>query len=154
MRGHVPGAARRPYPGRAAQARALGIWAAVSSLVLPAGPLLGGFLVTGGGWRLVFLINIPLVAAALISVLLLVAPGAVRPRSARPDPDRSRAGHNRLRGHRHRPPRPATRLDDRDRDRRRRRDRARGVAATRRRRCCRPTWCTGRPSPGTTWRRC
>ncbi|HEY2206812.1 MAG TPA: MFS transporter [Pseudonocardia sp.] len=60
------------YPERAAQARALGIWAGASSLALPAGPLLGGLLVTGGGWRLVFLVNIPVVAAALVAVPLLV----------------------------------------------------------------------------------
>ncbi|WP_051579452.1 MFS transporter [Pseudonocardia acaciae] len=61
------------YPDRAAQARALGIWAGVSSLALPAGPLLGGLLVTAGGWRLVFDINIPVVAGALVAVPLLVA---------------------------------------------------------------------------------
>jgi DHA2 family methylenomycin A resistance protein-like MFS transporter len=61
------------YPDRAAQARALGIWAGISSLALPAGPLLGGLLVTAGGWRLVFGINIPVVVAALVAVPLLVA---------------------------------------------------------------------------------
>lgn len=61
------------YPDRAAQARALGIWAGISSLALPAGPLLGGLLVTTGGWRLVFGINIPVVVAALVAVPVLVA---------------------------------------------------------------------------------
>jgi MFS transporter, DHA2 family, methylenomycin A resistance protein len=61
------------YPDRAAQARALGIWAGISSLALPAGPLLGGLLVTAGGWRLVFGVNIPVVAAALVAVPALVA---------------------------------------------------------------------------------
>jgi MFS transporter, DHA2 family, methylenomycin A resistance protein len=60
------------YPGRAEQARALGIWAGVSSLALPAGPLLGGLLVTVGGWRWVFLVNIPIVVAALIVIPRLV----------------------------------------------------------------------------------
>lgn len=60
------------YPDRAAQARALGIWAGVSSLALPAGPLLGGALVTAGGWRLVFWINLPVVVLALVAIPRLV----------------------------------------------------------------------------------
>lgn len=60
------------FPERAQQARALGIWAGVSSLALPAGPLFGGLLVTGGGWRAVFWINLPVVMAALILTLRLV----------------------------------------------------------------------------------
>jgi DHA2 family methylenomycin A resistance protein-like MFS transporter len=62
----------RAYPRRAEQARALGIWAGVSSLALPAGPLLGGLLVGSAGWRAVFLINIPVVALALCATLALV----------------------------------------------------------------------------------
>jgi DHA2 family methylenomycin A resistance protein-like MFS transporter len=49
------------YPGRAAQARAIGIWAGVGSIALPAGPLLGGALIESIGWRAVFLINVPVV---------------------------------------------------------------------------------------------
>jgi DHA2 family methylenomycin A resistance protein-like MFS transporter len=41
----------RAYPERAERARALGLWAGVSSLALPAGPLLGGLLVSSAGWR-------------------------------------------------------------------------------------------------------
>jgi DHA2 family methylenomycin A resistance protein-like MFS transporter len=67
------------YPDRAAQARALGVWAGVSSLALPAGPLLGGALVTAGGWRLVFWINAPVVVLALVAVPLVVPPAAPRP---------------------------------------------------------------------------
>jgi MFS transporter, DHA2 family, methylenomycin A resistance protein len=67
------------FPERAARARALGIWAGVSSLALPAGPLLGGFLVASGGWRLVFLVNVPVVLAALVAVPRLVPAGAGRP---------------------------------------------------------------------------
>jgi DHA2 family methylenomycin A resistance protein-like MFS transporter len=63
------------YPDRAQQARALGIWDAISSFALPAGPLLGGLLITADGWRTVFLINLTVVAAALVAVPLLVAPG-------------------------------------------------------------------------------
>nr|WP_243274916.1 MFS transporter [Streptomyces albus] len=56
----------------AARARALGVWAGVSSLALPAGPLLGGALVGTVGWRMVFWVNLPVVAAALVAVARLV----------------------------------------------------------------------------------
>jgi DHA2 family methylenomycin A resistance protein-like MFS transporter len=54
------------FPDRRAQARALGVWAGVSSLALPAGPVLGGLLVTAAGWRAVFWINLPIIAVAAI----------------------------------------------------------------------------------------
>ncbi|HEY2670553.1 MAG TPA: MFS transporter, partial [Rugosimonospora sp.] len=63
------------YPQAAERARALGIWAAISALSLPAGPLLGGLLVTTLGWRSVFLVNLPVVAVALVAVPRLVGPG-------------------------------------------------------------------------------
>jgi len=64
------------YPDRAAQARALGVWVAVSSLALPAGPLLGGLIVSTAGWRAVFWINPPVVAVCLVGVPAWVrAPG-------------------------------------------------------------------------------
>ena len=55
----------RAFPDRAEQARAVGVWAGVSALALPAGPLLGGALVSSVGWRAVFLINLPIVVAAI-----------------------------------------------------------------------------------------
>ncbi|HJQ43710.1 MAG TPA: MFS transporter, partial [Jatrophihabitantaceae bacterium] len=65
------------YPDRAEQARAIGIWAAASSLALPAGPLLGGLLVDSIGWRVIFWINVPLVVAIVVAALRMVphAPG-------------------------------------------------------------------------------
>jgi MFS transporter, DHA2 family, methylenomycin A resistance protein len=48
------------FAERAEQARAIGIWAGVGSLALPAGPLLGGALVLGLGWRWVFIVNLPI----------------------------------------------------------------------------------------------
>jgi DHA2 family methylenomycin A resistance protein-like MFS transporter len=57
---------------RAEHARALGIWAGVSALALPTGPVLGGVLVTEVGWRAVFWINLPVVAAAFTATIRLV----------------------------------------------------------------------------------
>ncbi|MDQ0766315.1 MFS transporter [Streptomyces canus] len=51
----------RAFPDDAARARAIGGWAAIGSLALPAGPLVGGALVDGFGWWAVFLINVPVV---------------------------------------------------------------------------------------------
>ena len=66
------------YPDRAAQARALGVWAAVSSLALPAGPLLGGLIVSSAGWRAVFWVNPPVAAVCLVGVLAWVRPAGRR----------------------------------------------------------------------------
>jgi MFS transporter, DHA2 family, methylenomycin A resistance protein len=55
----------RAYPDAAQRARAIGIWAAISSLALPAGVIAGGALVDGPGWRWAFLVNLPLIAVAL-----------------------------------------------------------------------------------------
>ncbi len=47
------------------QARAYGTWAGATTLLTLAGPLVGGLLVDTVSWRAVFLINVPLVVAAL-----------------------------------------------------------------------------------------
>ncbi|PZS35782.1 MAG: MFS transporter [Pseudonocardiales bacterium] len=60
------------FPGRAEQARAIGVWAGVGSLALPAGPVLGGALVQGLGWRWVFFLNVPIVLAAGIVAFRIV----------------------------------------------------------------------------------
>jgi len=54
----------RAFPERGVQARAIGIWAGVGAVALPAGPLLGGLLVQGLGWRWVFVLNVPIVLVA------------------------------------------------------------------------------------------
>jgi EmrB/QacA subfamily drug resistance transporter len=51
------------------QARAYGIWAGATSGTTLLGPFIGGVLVDTVSWRAVFLLNIPLVAAALYAVL-------------------------------------------------------------------------------------
>ncbi|MGH8962216.1 MAG: MFS transporter [Jatrophihabitantaceae bacterium] len=66
------------FPDREQQARALGTWAAASSLALPAGPLLGGLLVGTSSWRLVFWINVPLVALTLAAAMRVVPRSAGR----------------------------------------------------------------------------
>lgn len=45
--------------------RAFGIWAAATSVVATAGPPIGGILVELAGWRVAFLINLPVVAIGL-----------------------------------------------------------------------------------------
>jgi DHA2 family methylenomycin A resistance protein-like MFS transporter len=62
----------RAFDDGAARARAIGVWAGIGSLALPAGPLLGGALIGGFGWRAVFLINVPIVLISLIAVALVV----------------------------------------------------------------------------------
>ncbi|MBR7837016.1 MFS transporter [Actinospica durhamensis] len=49
----------------AARARAVGVWGAVAGLSLASGPVLGGMLVSGLGWRSIFWINVPIGALAI-----------------------------------------------------------------------------------------
>jgi len=49
---------RHIYPDRRERARALGVWTAVSGISLAVGPVLGGVLVAGGGWRWIFWFNL------------------------------------------------------------------------------------------------
>jgi EmrB/QacA subfamily drug resistance transporter len=46
--------------------QAIGTWAAATTIVTLAGPVLGGFLANAGLWRGVFLINLPIGIAALV----------------------------------------------------------------------------------------
>ncbi len=48
-----------------AKGRAIGIWAATGAAAGAIGPVLGGWLIDIGSWRLAFLINLPLAAAAV-----------------------------------------------------------------------------------------
>jgi EmrB/QacA subfamily drug resistance transporter len=49
----------------AAKGRAVGIWAAAGAIAGAVGPILGGWLIDLGSWRSIFLINLPLAAAAI-----------------------------------------------------------------------------------------
>jgi MFS family permease len=48
-----------------AKGRAIGIWAAAGAAAGAIGPVLGGWLIDAGSWRLVFLINVPLSVATI-----------------------------------------------------------------------------------------
>ena len=60
------------FPDGPEQAKAIGVWAGIGSLALPAGPLLGGALIAAFGWRSVFLINVPIVLVALVVAIVVV----------------------------------------------------------------------------------
>jgi EmrB/QacA subfamily drug resistance transporter len=55
-----------------ARSRMVGIWAASGSVAAAVGPVLGGWLIDRVGWPAIFLINIPLAAAAIALALWAV----------------------------------------------------------------------------------
>jgi MFS transporter, DHA2 family, methylenomycin A resistance protein len=55
------------YDDRGTRARAIGIWAMVGGFASGSGPLLGGILAYGLGWRWIFFVNVPL---GIIGMLL------------------------------------------------------------------------------------
>jgi EmrB/QacA subfamily drug resistance transporter len=63
--------------------RAIGIWAAVSSVGMALGPVVGGFLLDHFWWGSTFLINVPVAAVGLVAMALLLReskdPGHSRP---------------------------------------------------------------------------
>jgi EmrB/QacA subfamily drug resistance transporter len=62
------------------RARAIGTWAGVFGLAAAVGPLVGGLLIDTAGWRWIFLINLPVVAAALLFSLRLPETRGTAPR--------------------------------------------------------------------------
>ncbi|HWD08862.1 MAG TPA: MFS transporter [Actinomycetota bacterium] len=54
------------------RAKAIGIWAGVSGLAVAIGPVIGGLLLVHFWWGSIFLINVPVCAAALVAGRLLI----------------------------------------------------------------------------------
>jgi EmrB/QacA subfamily drug resistance transporter len=73
------------FTERRERARAIGVWGAVIGLSMALGPVLGGVLVDGIGWRSIFWINVPIGLAAMVLTGLFV-PESKAPRARRFDP--------------------------------------------------------------------
>lgn len=73
------------FPDRAERARAIGVFGSMSGLALALGPILGGALVDGVGWRAIFWVNVPVVAVAIVCTALFV-PESRADRARRFDP--------------------------------------------------------------------
>ena len=69
----------------AARSRAVGLWAASASAAAAIGPVLGGWLIDTVGWRMIFLINLPLAAGAIALALVGVEQDHGRAEAARLD---------------------------------------------------------------------
>ncbi len=56
----------------AERGRAIGIWSGVSGLGVAIGPLVGGYLLDHFWWGSVFLVNLPVIAVAIVAVIAIV----------------------------------------------------------------------------------
>ncbi|HEU5265319.1 MAG TPA: MFS transporter, partial [Jatrophihabitans sp.] len=65
--------------------KAIGIWAGASGMAIAIGPITGGLLLKYFWWGSIFLVNVPIVAVALIGIFVLV-PESRDPRPGRLDP--------------------------------------------------------------------
>ncbi len=73
------------FTDRRERARAIGVWGAVIGVSMSLGPVLGGVLVDGVGWRSIFWVNVPIVAAAVVLTARFV-PESRAARARRIDP--------------------------------------------------------------------
>jgi EmrB/QacA subfamily drug resistance transporter len=76
---------RNTFENPRERAQAIGLWGAVTGLALALGPVLGGLLVQGVGWRSIFWVNIPVGVTALLLVTAFV-PESKAPAGRRTDP--------------------------------------------------------------------
>ncbi|HEY0280679.1 MAG TPA: MFS transporter [Solirubrobacterales bacterium] len=60
------------FPAGPERRSALAAWGGISSIGLAAGPVVGGAIIDSVGWRLIFLINLPIAAMSLVGVLAYV----------------------------------------------------------------------------------
>ncbi|WP_327069480.1 DHA2 family efflux MFS transporter permease subunit [Kitasatospora sp. NBC_01250] len=67
------------------QPKAIGIWAGAVGLAIAIGPITGGLLIEHFWWGSVFLVNVPIVAVALVAMFLLV-PDSRDPNPGKLDP--------------------------------------------------------------------
>lgn len=67
------------------RAKAIGIWSGTTGLGVAIGPIAGGWLLAHFWWGSVFLVNVPIVAFALVAAIWLV-PDSKNPTSKRTDP--------------------------------------------------------------------
>jgi EmrB/QacA subfamily drug resistance transporter len=63
---------------RAERARAITAWTATSGLAIAVGPLVAGWLLEDHAWGSTFLINVPIVVAAIVGALFLVPPSKAK----------------------------------------------------------------------------
>ncbi len=76
---------RNTFDDQRERAQAIGIWGAVTGIGLAMGPILGGLLVQGVGWRSIFWVNIPIGLTA-IGLTRWYVPESRAPRPRRLDP--------------------------------------------------------------------
>ncbi|WP_077800825.1 MFS transporter [Streptomyces sp. JHA26] len=69
---------RHAYEDARERARAIALWTVGGSVAMAAGPVLGGLLTDGAGWRSVFLLNLP-VGAVILGLLVRVERSPRRP---------------------------------------------------------------------------
>src|SRR5215831_6943870 len=72
------------FTDHAERTKAIGLWAAVSGLGVAIGPVAGGWLLAHFSWGSIFLVNLPIVAAALVAGYWLV-PASRAPQASRLD---------------------------------------------------------------------
>ncbi|MEH6373426.1 MFS transporter [Streptomyces sp. KLMMK] len=73
------------FTGKGERGRAIGTWSSTFGIGLAAGPLVGGALVAGDGWRSVFWANVPIGLVALLLTVLCL-PESREAASRRADP--------------------------------------------------------------------